>query len=115
MTTNSNDCPDNSVKAEGSGHVQIVKLDLSPVTVLAIACLTLVVGACGVVMGMNISQMQFMTRAYENEQRAWRYSELKYDELNLVVRRAGLVLPEDKSQGVSGNLEENSFKKPGGK
>lgn len=115
--------PDESLRADHGAQVNSQRVDLGGMTLVAIMVFALIVGACGVVIGLDTAERGSQRRDYdarildlrtviENDQRAWRMAELKYDELNLVVRRAGLVLPGDYGEGVGGNLDSGAFAKP---
>jgi hypothetical protein len=101
---------DESMHVAEHANVNKISIDLGAPTMVLIAGLFVVIFACGIVMGVDIVRSEQMKAAFENDQRQWRYAELKYDELNLVMRRAGLSVPGDLSQGVGGNLDPRSFK-----
>lgn len=79
-------------------------------TLLVIIILAVVIGACGVVMGLDIAERAQMERAFESLDRQYRMTELKLDDWTVVAHRAGLVLPGDYTRGPQGNPDAESFK-----
>jgi hypothetical protein len=107
---------DESVKSSESSHVQIVKLEagerlgkiafwLIPMFIFQM----LVIAACGVVMGLNISEQHELIRHFDALDRQSRMTELKLDDWTVVLHRAGLQLPGDYTRGPQGNMDAESF------
>lgn len=102
--------PDQSVKAEAGSHVQIVRVDLGRETLVIVLALTIVIGACGLIMGLNLSRQRSLEDAFLKLDRQSRMTELKLDDWTVVAHRAGLQLPGDYTRGPQGNLDVESFK-----
>ena len=102
------------VKAADHAHQQIteIKMDLGAPTLIAVAALTLVVGACGVIMGLNLSRQRELEDAFLKLDRQYRMTELKLDDWTVVAHRSGLVLPGDYTRGPQGDLDADSFNLP---
>ena len=88
-----------------------------------IVVLTALIGACGVVMGLNLSAQAALDREFQRDtaatneklqdlQRQYRMTELKLDDWTVVAHRSGLVLPGDYTRGPQGNLDSESYKQP---
>lgn len=58
-----------------------------------------------------IRDTKVMNDHMDDLSRKYRMAELKYDELNLSLRRDGIAVPGDYRQGVSGNLDTDAFGK----
>jgi hypothetical protein len=89
-----------------------ITLNLGKETLLVVVMLSLVIGACGLTMGLNLAKQSQMDRSFEDLGRKYRMAELKYDELNLTVRRAGIGRADDDQTGVGGNLDPEAFGEP---
>jgi hypothetical protein len=106
-------CSDDSVQASESAHVNIVRIDLGGVTLIVVVLLVAIIGACGVVMGLDIAERSQMEREFAKLDRQYRMTELKLDDWTVVAHRSGLVLPGDYTRGPQGNLDSESFKDNG--
>lgn len=80
-----------------------------------VLALTIVIGACGVVIGIDIAERSQMERQFLDLQRQYRMTELKLDDWTVVAHRSGLVLPGDYARGPQGNLDTEAFKGPSAK
>jgi hypothetical protein len=100
-----------------------VRIDLGGATLLVVVILVAIIGACGVVMGLNLSEQAALSREFQRQtavlaehmddlKRQSRMTELKLDDWTVVAHRAGLVLPGDYTRGPQGDLDSESFKKP---
>lgn len=106
------DSPDNSVRASDTAHVNIVRIEVGKETLAIVIALVLVIGACGVIMGLNLSRQRSLEDAFLKLDRQYRMTELKLDDWTVVAHRAGLALPGDYTRGPQGNLDTESFKIP---
>lgn len=95
-------------------HSQIIKIDLGNPTIVVVCILVGIIGACGVVMGMDIAERSVQARNYDLLERQYRMVELKLDDWTVVAHRSGLVLPGDYTRGPQGNLDSEAFKQPKG-
>lgn len=122
------------IRAEGSAHVNVVRVDLSGAAVAVIVGLVLVIGACSAVIGLDISErgsqqrdwarrtadlerawrqdVQSLDDSYARLDRQYRMTELKLDDWTVVAHRAGIALPSDYTRGPQGNLDAKSFHIP---
>jgi len=111
-------CPTNSKDEsirDNTAPVQIVRIELGKETLTIIVILAIVIGACGLVMGLNLSRQKEMEDRFDDLRRQYRMTELKLDDWTVVAHRSGLVLPGDYTRGPQGNLDSESFTKPKGK
>jgi hypothetical protein len=103
-----------------------IRIDMGAPTLAIIVVLTALIGACGVVMGLNLSEQAALEREFAREtarqvdsmtelKRQYRMTELKLDDWNVVAHRAGLALSGDYTRGPQGNLDSESFKQSKGK
>jgi len=105
--------------ARGGGNIAnvpvTVTVSLGRETLVLVALFAVIVGACGVVMGLNLSRQKDMEDHFDDLRRQYRMTELKLDDWTVVAHRSGLVLPGDYTRGPQGNLDSESFTKPKGK
>jgi hypothetical protein len=116
-----------------SASMHRVAISIGGSMFLVIVALVLVIGACGVVIGLDIAERADQARQWaantagierewqrdtkamndhaDDLARKYRMAELKYDELNLTVRRAGIGRTDDDQTGVGGNLDPEAFGK----
>jgi len=113
--SNPDNCTDSSVTAAERANVNNVRIDLGGTTLAVVVLLVAIIGACGVVMGLNLARQAQMEEKYDDLRRQYRMTELKLDDWTVVVHRAGLVLPGDYTRGPQGNLDRESFKQPKGR
>lgn len=57
--------PDNSLTAESGGQVTNVKIDLGSTTLAVVSVLVAIIGACGVVIGIDIAERASQTREWQ--------------------------------------------------
>jgi hypothetical protein len=103
-------CSDESVTAHERSNVNNVRIDLGGTTLLVVVLLVTIIGACGVVMGIDIAERASYARQFDLLERQYRMVELKLDDWTVVAHRSGLVLPGDYTRGPQGNLDQESFK-----
>ena len=103
-------CSDDSLTAHEHANVNNVRIDLGGATLLVVVLLVAIIGACGVVMGIDIAERVSYTRQFDLLERQYRMVELKLDDWTVVAHRSGLVLPGDYTRGPQGNLDQESFK-----
>jgi len=118
----------------GGSSANHISIDLGGLTLLVVVMLACLIGACGVVMGIDISDRHAHDREFDRRmqqaqreedtrasdlsakfldlQRQYRMTELKLDDWTVVAHRSGLVLPGDYTRGPQGNLDSQSFKQP---
>lgn len=103
-------------RAAGGSSVNNIRIGLEGMTLGIVLSLVLVIGACGLVMGLNIAEQRELERRYDALDRQYRMTELKLDDWTVVAHRAGLQLPGDYTRGPQGDLDAESFHiKPKGK
>lgn len=100
---------DESVHAGERANVNIVRVELGKETLAIVVALTVVVGACGLIMGLNLSRQHTLEDAFLRLDRQYRMTELKLDDWTVVAHRGGLALPGDYTRGPQGNLDAESF------
>lgn len=99
-------------KADYGSSVNNIRIDLGGQTLVVVVLLALVIGVCGVVMGLDLSRQRDMENHYDDLRRQYRMMELKLDDWTVVAHRSGLALPGDYARGPQGNLDKNSFTIP---
>jgi len=105
-------CSDDSITAHDHANINNVRIDLGGTTLIVVTLLLIVIGGCGVVMGIDIAERSSYERQFDLLERQYRMVELKLDDWTVVAHRAGLVLPGDYTRGPQGNLDTESFDKP---
>lgn len=105
----SRDCPDDSVITHAHGVTQVVRVEFGKELMVLLAILIAVIGADGVVMGLNLARQQELQYHFDNLDRQYRMVELKLDDWTVVAHRAGLALTGDYTRGPEGNLDSKSF------
>jgi hypothetical protein len=115
VANNPEHCADHSVTAHEHANVNNVRIDLGGTTLLVVVLLVTIIGACGVVMGIDIAERSVQSRHYDLLERQYRMVELKLDDWTVVAHRSGLVLPGDYTRGPQGNLDSESFQQLKGK
>jgi hypothetical protein len=98
------------VTAHESANVNVVRIDLGGATLIVVVLLVTIIGACGVVMGIDIAERSVQARNYDLLERQYRMVELKLDDWTVVAHRSGLMLPGDYTRGPQGNLDQESYK-----
>lgn len=96
-------------------NATVVKIDLGNPTLMVVCILVAIIGACGVVMGLDLAERSVQSRNYDLLERQYRMVELKLDDWTVVAHRAGLILPGDYTRGPQGNPDAEAFKQPKGK
>lgn len=97
--------PDESVHAAEHANVNNVRINLGGTTLLVVVVLVAIIGACGLVMGLNLAKQSQMDQEFKDmKTQDW----LK--ERRLMDREAydivnGLKLPGDDTFGPTGNIQ----------
>lgn len=106
---------DSSVR-DNAGPVQITKIELPEKVertifwvIPTMVSFMMFIGACGVVIGLDIAERARMEFEFNKLDRQYRMTELKLDDWTVVAHRAGLQLPGDYTRGPQGNLDAESF------
>lgn len=97
------------VHAGKGANVNVVRIELGKETFAVIILLAIVIGASGLIMGLNLSRQRTLEDAFLKLDRQYRMTELKLDDWTVVAHRSGLVLPGDYTRGPQGNLDIESF------
>ena len=100
--------------ASSGSSVNRITINLGGSTLIVVVMLASIIGACGIVMGIDIAERSVEERRFEDLQRQYRMTELKLDDWTVVAHRSGLVLPGDYTRGPQGNLDSESFTQPKG-
>lgn len=126
-SVNGNSAPTQITKIELPERVEKTVVWIIPTLIT----FTVIVSACGVVMGIDIAdrsnrdqaaherldafsreeakRTQELHDALQDLQRQYRMTELKLDDWTVVAHRAGLQLPGDYTRGPQGDLDAESF------
>lgn len=106
------DSPDESVIAHKGSNVNVVRVELGKETLAIVLSLAILIGACGIIMGLNLSRQRTLEDAFLKLDRQYRMTELKLDDWTVVAHRAGLQLSGDYTRGPQGALDAESFHIP---
>lgn len=102
--------------ASESGHVQIVKVAI-PESVekaalkflmaylITVVVLVAVIGACGVIMGLNLGKQTSMDRDFRDAQQQSKLVERRLIDMESYAMLNGWKIPTDDTHGPTGNLE----------
>lgn len=120
------DCMDEPITAHPGAHVNVVKIALGKETLAVVILLAVVIGACGLIMGLNLSEQAAMDRSF-NERAAVLRDEMKavktqewlkerrlMDAEALMIRE-GFMQPTDLEYGPAGNIHYRKEKGDGRK
>jgi len=97
--------PDESIEAGVGANVTRVSINLGGSTLIVVAVLVAIIGACGVVMGLNLAKQAQMDADFKTlKTQEW------LTERRLMDREAydianGLKVPGDDQNGPTGNLQ----------
>ena len=86
-------------------NVNDVRINLGGTTLLVVAVLVAIIGACGLVMGLNLSKQSQMDRDFRDMQTQDMLKERRLMDLEGYLIVNGLKRPGDDSFGPTGNLE----------
>jgi hypothetical protein len=104
--------PEQSPNADRGSSVNQISINLGGATLIVVCVLAAVIGACGLVMGLNLSEQRRMEEKYDDLRRQYRMTEMKLDDWTVVAHRSGLALPGDYTRGPQGNPDVEAFKQP---
>lgn len=121
VTNNPEHCTDNTQTPSGGSSANHISINLGGATLIVVCILALIVGACGLIMGLNLSEQHALMREFDRDtaatnehlqdlQRQYRMTELKLDDWTVVAHRSGLILPDDYTRGPQGDPDSKSFK-----
>lgn len=112
VSNNPERCTDNTQTPSGGSSANHISINLGGATLVVVCILVAIIGACGVMIGLDIAERSQMEREFSQLDRQYRMVELKLDDWTVVAHRAGLVLPGDYTRGPQGNPDAESFSKP---
>lgn len=99
------DNPDKSVRvAEGANYTN-VRIGLEASTIAIVISLMLVIGACGVVMGLNLSRQKQLEQAFNYMERQEALKERRLMDMEAYSILNGWKRPGDDTFGPTGNVE----------
>lgn len=105
-----------SQHAKSSAPIQQVRIDLGSATVAIVVSLMIVIGACGVVMGLNLSRQQQLVQAFTYMERQEALKERRLMDMEAYALLNGWKRPGDDTFGPTGNVERMQPKeKPHGR
>lgn len=97
--------PDESVYAERGAHVQLVKIGLGKETLAVVILLCVVIGACGLIMGLNLAKQDQMDRDFRDLATRDKLLERRYVDMEAYAMLNGWKIPSDDMHGPTGNLQ----------
>lgn len=92
-------------RAEYGGSVNNIRIGLEGATIIVVSILTVVIGACGVVMGLNLAKQDQMDRDFRDLQTAYKLEERRKMDQEAYFELNGIKIPGDDIHGPTGNLE----------
>jgi hypothetical protein len=95
----------NSQQASSTAPIQQVRIDIGAATIAIVICLMLVIGACGVVMGLNLSRQQQLIQAFTYMERQEALKERRLMDMEAYALLNGWKRPGDDTFGPTGNVE----------
>jgi hypothetical protein len=98
-------CTDNSQAPSGGSSANHIDINLGGATLFVMLLLTVVIGACGVVMGMNLAKQASMDRDYRDAQQQAKLVERRLIDMESYAMLNGWKVPSDETHGPTGNLE----------
>ena len=98
------DSKDSSVSAAEGANVNVNRLGMEPATLIVVTFLGLVIGACGLVMGLNLAKQDFQDREFHDLQTRYMLLERRYVDMEAYALLNGWKIPSDDTHGPTGNL-----------
>jgi uncharacterized protein YceK len=92
-------------ESTGRRPVQIVRIEVGKETLLIALALTLVIGGCGLVMGLNLAKQSQMDRDFRDMQTAQKLQERRWMDVEAYAMLNGWKIPSDDTHGPTGNLK----------
>lgn len=96
--------PDNRQTASDHGHITNQTVNLGGPTLVVVAVLTAIIGACGVVMGLNLAKQSQMDRDFRDLGTKYALEERRKMDLEAYLEVNGFKVPGDDENGPTGNL-----------
>ena len=94
-----------SIEAEGSAHINNVRIDLGSPTLITIIALAGIIGACGLVMGLNLAKQSRIDNDVQDMKLAWKLEERRKMDLEAYMMLQGWKIPSDDTHGPTGNFD----------
>jgi hypothetical protein len=89
----------------GSANNINVNTNLGPATLIVVCVLAAIIGACGLVMGLNLSKQAQMDRDFRDAQTYQKLLERRYMDFEAYAMLNGWKIPTDDRNGPTGNFE----------
>ncbi len=89
----------------GSTNVNIMKVGLEPATLAVIVSLVVVIGACGVVMGLNLAKQAQLDKDQIGAQKQAQLVERRLMDMEAYAILNGWKVPGDDTHGPTGNIQ----------
>ena len=89
----------------GNSATSRVNIELGAATIAIVVSLMLVIGACGVVMGLNLSRQAQLTQAFQYMERQEALKERRLMDMEAYALLNGWKRPGDDTFGPTGNVE----------
>lgn len=94
-----------SQHAKSNAPIQQVRIDMGATTVAIVASLVIIIGACGVVMGLNLSRQQSLIQAFTYMERQEALKERRLMDMEAYALLNGWKRPGDDTFGPTGSVE----------
>jgi len=93
------------VNAGDSANVNVVRIELGKETLIIVILLSILIAACGLIMGLNLSKQSQMDRDFRDATTAFKLVERRYMDMEAYAMLNGWKVPGDDTHGPTGNLE----------
>lgn len=97
--------PDNSVTAAEGANVNNFRFEFGRETLAVVLLLTVIIGACGLVMGLNLSKQDRQDERYKELNTRYMLLERRLMDKEALDILHGRKIPSDTEFGPTGNME----------
>jgi hypothetical protein len=101
----SRDSADQPLSADRGSSVNRIEINLGGATLIIVVVLATVIGACGLVMGLNLAKQDQMDRDFKADKTQKALLERRDIDLETYLMLNGIKIPGDDTHGPTGNLE----------
>lgn len=97
--------PDKSAHAAERANVNNVHIDIGTKTLSAVYVMAAIIGACGVVMGLNLAKQDQMDRDFRDSVTQNKLVERRLMDIEAYAMLNGWKIPGDDTHGPTGNFQ----------
>jgi hypothetical protein len=92
-------------RAEHGGSVNNIRINLGGATLIVVVFMASIIGACGLIMGLNLAKQDQMDRDFTTQQKQTALLERRYMDMEAYAILNGWKIPGDDTHGPTGNFE----------